>query len=264
MVLPIRVSGKTGRGEKLQEYTKTVEVGHYGIKFGLKSSLRPRQRIRIQNVRKHAEAPFRVVGQIPGPDAAVKFWGAECLDPSPGFWGINFPPVEQIQDATTRILLQCRKCKTQAGSYLSDLETEAFALTKRAVLFCDTCRRWTRWLTPRPGPEAGTPRSILPAKEVEKRANRRLPLEMVACLQSHKGNEEVVKSVDISKGGLAVLSKKSYPKDSFLKVAFPYTEGGGNIFILARVERVLTTEEPGVFLYGIQFLHGTFPEAKGL
>ena len=55
-------------------------------------------------------------------------------------------------------------------------------------------------------------------------------------------------------GGLAVLSKKNYPKDALLKVASPYHQGGGNIFVLARVVRVAPTEEPETFLYGLEYL----------
>ena len=54
---------------------------------------------------------------------------------------------------------------------------------------------------------------------------------MTACLQAREA--EVVKTVNISTGGLSVLSRKGYPKGSLLKVAFPYHKGGSNIFVLA-------------------------------
>ena len=63
-----------------------------------------------------------------------------------------------------------------------------------------------------------------------------------------------MRTVNISAGGLAVLSKRNYPQGALLKVAGPFQEGTGNIFVLGQVARVSSTEEPGVTYYGIEYL----------
>ena len=77
---------------------------------------------------------------------------------------------------------------------------------------------------------------------------------MSACILTREGKEEVVKTINISKGGLAVQSRTEYPKDAMLKVAFPYHAGGGNIFVLSRVVRVSPGEGKGTFMVGIQYM----------
>ena len=243
---------------QLNEPSKTVEIGRTGTKFPLTTDLRPNQKIKIANIRRSTEADFRVVGKVSGPDSELNYWGAECLDIPANFWGISFPPREEGDEAAGRVLLACGTCKAQELSYLSDLETEVFSLTARVVRECKPCGVWTEWFKPeqekkgkrRPGAAADSS----PAKPKQNRANRRLSLKMPACLQTREGEEEIVKTVNISKGGLAVLSRTEHPKDSLLKVSFPYNVGGGNIFILSRVVRILPGEDEGTFMLGIQYL----------
>ena len=148
------------------------------------------------------------------------------------------------------MLLQCTECKSQAVSYLSDLETEVFDLTQRIVRFCDRCQRWTQWQKAPGEAEESVSPAAAPAAGSDLRKHRRLPVQMTACLQGRE--EEVVKSVNISTGGLAVFSKKGYPKGSLLKVAFPYHKEGINIFVLARVASVSETDEPDLQYFGIE------------
>lgn len=264
--LPIQVRGADPKDKQVNEPSKTVEVGRTGTKFSLKAELRPNQKIKIGNIRRSTEANFRVVGKVSGPDSKLIYWGAECLDSSANFWGITFPPPEEGDEAAGRILLECGSCKAQELSYLSDLETEVFSLTTRVVRECKPCVDWTEWF--KPETEAGAPATGAGAagsgkaegaasptsKPKSNRASRRLSLKMSACILTREGGEEVVKTINISKGGLAILSRVEYPKDAMLKVAFPYNEGGGNIFILSQVVRVSPGEKKGTFIIGIQYL----------
>ena len=153
---PIQVRGVDPKDKQLNEPFKTVEVGRTGTKFPLKTNLRPNQRIKIGNIRRSTEANFRVVGKVSGPEPNLNYWGAECLDSPANFWGINFPPPEEGDEAAGRILLACGNCKAQELSYLSDLETEVFSLTDRVVRECKPCALWTEWFKPKPGTEAET------------------------------------------------------------------------------------------------------------
>ena len=265
--LPVHVHG-TGDESGLSEPSKTVEVGRSGAKFPLMAELKPNQRLNIQNLRRETKAAFRVIGRVPGPDKTKTYWAVECLDSPTIFWGINFPPLQKGQEAAGRVLLKCVECDSQELSYLSDLETEVFGLTSRVLRECSHCNGWKDWIEPEPGTEALGPAPPDPPPEEEKpqlepprpggkpsrRANRRLSLEMDACIQTRDGEEEVGRTINISKGGLAVLVRGDYPKDSLLKVAFPYNAGGGNIFVLSRVVRAVPSEEEGVVMLGIQYL----------
>lgn len=255
MVIPVQVRGTDMNGAEFEEFTRTVEIGLNGAKFSLKRLLAANQEIEILNVRQGGKSPFRVVGQVSSPDAPGIFWGAECVGLSPSFWGIHFPPVKEAQEATARMLLQCTECRSQAVSYLSDLETEVFDLTQRIVLFCYPCQRWTEWQRAPAEAEGTVSPAAAPGAGSELRKHRRLPVQMTACLQSRESEKEVVKTINISASGLAVLSKKGYPKGSLLKIAFPYHKGGGNIFVLAQVARFSETDEPDLQYYGIEYVH---------
>ena len=254
LTLPIKLQGTTATGAQFEEYTTTVVVGRNGAQFGSKTALYPMQKIRIQNVRQQTEALFRVVGEVAGPDSDVTLWGVEALKPSLDFWGVYFPALGEGEEATARILLRCRKCKGQELCYLSEVETEVFSLAQRVHHHCKTCGDWTEWSRPEMGKE-GEPREAVPkAREKKGRVHRRVSLRMQACIRTREGGEEVVGTANVSPGGLAVRSKKEYLKDVLVKVAFPYQPGGVNIFVLGRIVKVSTTEEPGTFLYGIQYL----------
>lgn len=253
--LPIRVR----TSDSVDEHTKTAEVSGHGVKFGLKATLRSNQKIHILNVRRDVEAPFRVVGQVPGPAPNGTFWGAECLEPCPRFWGIYFPPREEGQEAAARVVLACTNCESRELCYLSDLETEVLGSTQRVSRQCNACVDWTEWFRADPAvqTEARAPATTVAGRErsTEGRRHRRITLAMPACLRTREGEEEVLKTANISRGGLAVRSKKHYLKGCLLKIAFPYHAGGSNVFVLGQVVRTSTTEEPGVLLYGIQYLH---------
>lgn len=254
MELPILLIGTDVEGRKFEEFTKTAEVGLFGAKFESKRILSSRQKIEILNLRNETDAIFRVVGQVPGSDPGRVFWGAECVGLSPDFWGVHFPRLVEEKQRAARMLLQCGECKNFAVSYLSDLETEVFDLTRCVTLFCDSCARWTRYLLPAPGAEGAAKGSFSASKNRELRKHRRLPLRMRACLQTREGREEKVRTLDISAGGLSILSQRKYPQGSLLKVAFPYNEGGSNIFVLAQVVRVSPTNAGGYMYYGIEYL----------
>ena len=252
MVLPIRVQGIDASGNRFDEETETSQVALRGVKLGLKTSLQPTQEIPIRIVHKNVEAPFRVIGQVPGPEGALIYWGAECLDSTPDIWGIEFPPIEEGRESTARLLLQCVQCSSQNMFYLSDLEAEVFSLTKRLHHRCITGSDWTDWADPEsvehlPGEPAHPPWKV-------PRAHPRIELGMRACVLTREGEEEIVETANNSAGGLAVLSKKNYETGSLLKVAFPYQEGKGNIFLLARIIRVAPTDVSEVVLYGIQYV----------
>ncbi len=254
VAIPIQVRGTDVAGKRFEEATKTVEINQNGTHFELRTSLRPNQEIFIRNLRRDTESSFRVVGKVPGPNPSATYWGTESLEPTVDFWGIKFPPIKEAEQATARILLQCGQCKTQELSYLCYLETEVFSFSQRVHRHCQACGDWTEWENPEPGKEGEPPVAVPLPRGRESRVHRRLPLQMSAWIRTCEGEEEVVTTVNVSPGGIAVRSKKNYSKGSWLKIAFPYQPSAAITVVLGRVVRVSATEDPSVQLYGIQYL----------
>ena len=64
--LPIHIRGADTNNKRVNEPSRTVEVGRTGTKFSLKAELKPNQKITIGNIRRETEANFRVVERFQG------------------------------------------------------------------------------------------------------------------------------------------------------------------------------------------------------
>ena len=66
--------------------------------------------------------------------------------------------------------------------------------------------------------------------------------------------DEVVTTENVSSGGLCVRSIRRYRPETVVEVAFPYTPGGANIFVAARI--VHANEVPGekYRMYGLEYI----------
>lgn len=61
-----------------------------------------------------------------------------------------------------------------------------------------------------------------------------------ACIKRLGQADDVVDVIDVSRGGFRFFSLVDYQPKAYLAIAVPYTEGGANVFIPARVVRVKT------------------------
>lgn len=107
-------------------------------------------------------------------------------------------------------------------------------------------------------PAAPEPVVTLPAPPPKRtrndRKHRRLDLKADVCIRHPQYGEEVVQTVNVSRGGFRFKSKRHYREDWVIEAALPYQRGGANIFAAAKI--VHAGEEPsaGVNVFGVAYI----------
>jgi len=93
--MPIRVSGKTARGESFQENARTLVVNAHGALISLSAAVAVGQVVTVANESTQTTVECRVVhlgsGQGGRPQTGIEF-----VKPSPAFWQIDFPPDDWV------------------------------------------------------------------------------------------------------------------------------------------------------------------------
>jgi len=89
--VPVRASGKSADGKDFSEDAETIVVNAHGGLFYLHQSVKIRADIVLTNLVTKEEQVCRVVTLGDPSDRGVRV-GIEFLSPSPGFWGVEFPP----------------------------------------------------------------------------------------------------------------------------------------------------------------------------
>ena len=91
MSIPVRASGKNVDGKNFSEDTETIVVNAHGGLFCLHQPVKIRTDIVLTNLGTKEEQLCRVVTLGDSSDKGMRV-GIEFLSPSPGFWGVEFPP----------------------------------------------------------------------------------------------------------------------------------------------------------------------------
>lgn len=91
MSISVRVSGKNIDGRNFSEDTETLVVNAHGGLFFLHQPVRIRAEIVLTNLATQEEQTCRVV-TLRDPSDKGTHVGFEFLQPSPRFWGVEFPP----------------------------------------------------------------------------------------------------------------------------------------------------------------------------
>jgi hypothetical protein len=247
LTIPIRVlSLDTARGE-FSEDTYTVLVNRTGARIGLKHQVLQGDTLRIINLENYAEADFRVVGPTQLAEGTATEWGIECLDLKRNIWGVEFSPPLTSGSSEAGALLQCRACGEQVMRIVTLMEVEVLSSTGIIVLGCHACGERTYWtyadvarrpreFTPTgavaPGPVVGENE-----KRIEKRRHRRPLLKFSILVRNQQGEEEISKTEDISKGGLAVSLFMELGVGEMVKIVYPYDPRSQNVEQKAEVRR---------------------------
>jgi hypothetical protein len=104
-------------------------------------------------------------------------------------------------------------------------------------------------------PAASSTSSAPPAPASDK-ANRRVHLRsrvnFTARIRSEFG-DEIAESDDISKGGFSFRSRQSYPLNSLIEVALPYSPGWDAMFVPARIKHIEKLPGGALFRYGAAY-----------
>jgi hypothetical protein len=266
LAIPVRVLAFGGSGGDFSEDTFTVQVNRAGARIVLKHRVAPGDDLRIINLQNLAEADFRVIGPTRLDRGQVAEWGVECLDSSRSIWGIDFPAPFPGEDARAGALMVCRGCGREVLSVLSLMEVEILEAIGSLNRLCDQCGELSCWvyadITRRPqaqpgAPEPAPPTEPPPAYEpggIERRAHKRLPIKLPVVVRNHKGEQEISKTENVSKGGFAVCLGLMLAVGEVVRVVCPYTEDAHNMEQKAEVRRRANFTPGQRWLYGMRYV----------
>jgi hypothetical protein len=263
--LPIRVSAFGGSGGDFSEETYTVEINRAGARIALKHRVAPGDTIRIVNLKNLRESDFRVVGPSRLEAGGVDDWGVECLEADRDLWEVKFSPPLESHTTPAGALLKCDDCGAESFCSLRAWELE---ILKSGALqrLCQDCGAPTNWQYADVGlrvrqvdpPEAPAAPKLEgtqpPAPKVGKRAHKRLALKLSILVRDQKGGQEVSKTDNLSKGGLAVSLGLKLEVGDVVAVFCPYSEGGQNLEQTAEVRSRLTFFAGERWIYGLCYV----------
>ncbi len=265
LTVPIRVMAFGPGNSAFTEDTCAVEVNRDGARITLKHRVAPNDILRIINLENYSEADFRVVGSTRLAGEGVAEWGVECLDQGRSIWGIDFPRPLAPQDSQSAALLACAGCGKQVLCVLSLVEIDILNSTGTIQRLCEQCGEFSSWMyadmtrRPQSNPaSASAVRSPPPAQKwdghTDRRAHRRLALKLPVLVRNSKGEQEIAKTENISKGGLAACLGMKLAVGEIVWVVCPYTEGGQHLEQRAEVRRRISFMEGERWIYGFRYV----------
>jgi hypothetical protein len=259
--IPVRVMGfETTTGE-FSEDTHTVTVSRTGARIALRRLVAVSDTLRIVNLENYSEADFRVVAPTGWAGSEINEWGVEYLEPGRNIWGIEFAATVPGESGA---LVECRDCHRRAFWALTPMEAEVLDTAGVVRRHCNQCGKYTFWMhadvTRRPEefpPLEAIPSPPQPAKTekgTEKRKSKRLGMRLPILVRGPFGQEEISKTEDVSKSGLAVSLAMDLALGDVVRVVYPYSPGSQNIEQKAEVRRRATYAFGGRRLYGLRLI----------
>jgi hypothetical protein len=255
VVLPIQVTGTSLLGDVFQCEGQTELVSQNGAKILVQQKLSSQQEITVRCLETGKEAPARVVGRVNGKKKQNSY-GISLLEPPGTLWGIDFPPRGDSVGAVGRTVLECLACHTRELAYLDGFELEVLESNGDLARYCKRCRDSTTWKKSFDSVSSPPANSLaIPEKEKseERRREARRDLRVIACIRSKEFGEDLVRARNVSRSGLCFESRRAYEQAWEIQVAIPYSSGGGNIFMPARIARVQSLVQDDLNLCGVAY-----------
>jgi hypothetical protein len=147
---------------------------------------------------------------------------------------------------------------------LSLVEVDMLELAGILQKLCDRCGQLSSWVyadITRHPKILSESKDALPASEVEKwdgaserRLHKRIPLKLPVLVRSTKGEQEISRTENISKGGVAVCLKMILMVGELIGVVCPYNVGAEYMEQRAEVRRRFPFGTGEKQLYGIRYL----------
>ena len=109
-------------GKDFAVQTHTVLVSRNGAVLLLKAGLPSGQELLLRRVDRSNQvraARAHVVAEI-GKDEGGILYAVALDDSAINLWDIEFPPIEQAQEALARLLMECSFCQRREVAYLSE------------------------------------------------------------------------------------------------------------------------------------------------
>ncbi len=260
--IPIRVNGNGADGKPFNERTSTLVINRNGARIGLKTVLRPDDRITITNLQSDLACPFRVVGQTGTSLGEGPEWGVECLQPGNNFWGISFPEkLAAVADyELIDALLECTACRYRELAQLTMEQYRTTATQSKVSRDCPKCLKSTEWVFgfaespagPVPFPQGAARVDAAPgAKEAERRRARRVTVKLPVRVRLQDGKEEIARTENISRTGVCFSSTLMMDVGERTLLSVGYTPGSSDPEVLARVVWRRVLDGAKAFLYGV-------------
>ncbi|HUU15254.1 MAG TPA: PilZ domain-containing protein [Terriglobia bacterium] len=238
--IPIRVMCFGGSPGHFVEDTHTLMVNRDGALIALKHRVAADDTLRVINLENFREADFRVVGETRLQSGDFSGWGVECLERERTLWDIDFPPPLDPGGSTAGALLECLGCGKQGLLVLSLVEVDLLESSGTLQKLCDKCGHLSTWsyadVTRRPKemPPVQAPAAAQPPAsprvgkwdgKAERRVYKRVAVKLRALVRNSKGQQEIAKTENLSKGGLALCLRMELSLGEFVRIICPYSGG---------------------------------------
>ena len=252
--LPIQITGSNLFGDVFKCDGWTEVVSQNGARIRASQNLVPEQEISVLCLETAREAIARVVSRVNG-KSKPNSYGIMLLNPPDQPWGINFPPRGDSAGAVGRIVLECLACHSRELAYLDGFELEVLESNEMLSRFCKRCTDSTMWRKSfEPPPLSENNLEFPSVNGVQRRREVRRDVRTVACIRSREYGEELVKVRNVSRNGLCFEGRREYRVDWKIEVAIPFSSGGGNIFLPARIARFQNVSPQGINLFGVEYV----------
>jgi PilZ domain len=262
--VPVRVIGFALEQNEFSEETTTIAIAREGARIKLKQKLAPKSVVRIINLESYKEADFRVIGPTRLEGGEVAEVGVEYVESGRNIWGIEIQAAKLVVDESGP-LLECRVCHQKDSHNMTPMETEAINSSGILALPCNKCNKLTYWnfADPRllpavfPPPELVAPPvpEKVEKKGIEKRKAKRLGMKLAILVRNSKGVEEVGKTEDLSKGGVAVSLAMDLVVGEQVTVICPYSGQANEPGQKAEVRRRAAFTFNERRQYGLLYIH---------
>ncbi|MBZ5543848.1 MAG: PilZ domain-containing protein [Acidobacteriia bacterium] len=269
--IPIRVMCFGGSAGDFVENTITIMVNRDGALIALVHRVAADDTLRIVNLENFREADFRVVGETRLESAEFSGWGVECLEKERTLWDIDFPPPLDPGGSSAGALLECLGCGKQGLLVLSLVEFDLLESAGTLQKLCDKCGQLSTWtyadVTRRPKqmPPVQAPAAAQPPVSprvgkwdgtIERRVFKRMAVKLRALVRNSKGQQEIVKTENLSKGGLALCLKMELALGEFVTVICPYSGGVEEFERKAEVRYRASHFAGQNWFYGLRYFRG--------
>jgi hypothetical protein len=295
MQLPILLIGTSAEGRIFTEKTRTVVLSLHGAGIVAKCKLAPEQELILRSLESNREAGIRVLGEI-GSEANIFTYGVAFVDEQLDFWNVNFPPHPTGTILPEPLYLECNLCHSPHQLEHGDFEFDVCAIHGGLVRYCEQCGFATVWKVaaqpsmPNLGilfPERTLASAVLqiagsnpdsqrasksrllalefPAEPVfeplpNRRVHRRARVNYCACVRTRLYGDDIVACIDMSRGGVALKTKRAYMVGTEILIAVPFSRESPQapaIFVPAKIATRTVMPDNSFFRCGVQFLPQT-------
>ncbi len=239
----LTISGMDNSGRSFSEPARTEIITRDGGMIITAATLTTGNEIRVRYREQTAVA--RVVGLVGVRGDEMAYGIMFTLTPEGEFWGVHFPALTET--GVGRTVLECARCLARRVFELSEIEMMVLENLKVVSLQCPHCEAETLWQLPASlievelvEAELAIPRakrSSAPRTANDRKHARIAMKNTRACIRRRGAKDEVVEVMDVSRGGVRFRTYIDYPNDTSVEIAVPYTEGGLNVFVPARIVR---------------------------